>query len=226
MRKISIIIPVWNGEKYVAEAIESALRQDYQEKEIIVVNDGSTDRTAEVIQQFAHQIRVLTQENKGLGASRNAAVRISTGDYLAFLDHDDIWTANKLSLQMDALIASKEDPLIFSQVKQFICPTMSEEERKKIIVNLEALPGHIAGTLLISKNRFQQIGEFIEEKQLGEFIEWYLRALEQKVPMFMVNEVTYYRRIHQDNMGRRDLSKRGDYLRILKSSLDRRRVLV
>lgn len=227
MKMISVIIPVWNGEKYLRESIESALSQDYPDKEVIVVNDGSTDRTQEVIEQFGGRIRTLTQENKGLGASRNAAIQIATGEYLAFLDHDDRWASSKLTLQMRAMLASEEDPLIFSYTKQFICPTMTEEESQKVIVNQDALPGYIAGTLLISQKRFHQIGRFLEEKkQLGEFIEWYLRALEQKAPILMLDEVTLYRRIHQDNMGRRDLSRRGDYLKILKSSLDRRRALI
>jgi len=224
-RKVSVIISVYNGENYLKEAILSALEQDYKEKEIIVVNDGSQDRTKEILQEFENQISIITQENKGLGAGRNTAIRFSTGDYLAFLDHDDLWEKTKLSKQMKEMaLLEKDNPLIFSQAQQFICSHLNEEERKKISVNESVLPGYIAGTLLISRERFDQIGYFLEKKQVGEFIDWYLRALEKNVPIVLLYDVTLYRRVHQNNMGRqKDLYKQTDYLKILKASLDRRR---
>ena len=224
-RKISVIIPVWNGEKYLTEAIESALNQDYENKEIIVVNDGSSDRSEEIIQTFGNRIRHVYQENKGLGASRNTGVRLSTGTYLTFLDQDDLWEKTKLSMQMTEMIRSQnEDPLIFSRAKQFICSSLSEEERKVISIPHPILAGYIAGTLLVSKDRFNQIGYFFEEKKIGEFMDWYLRAIEINIPVKMIEEVTFYRRIHLTNMGRQtSLFNRTDYLKVLKASLTRRR---
>ncbi len=226
--KVSIIIPVWNGAKYLAEAIESALGQDYPDIEIIVINDGSSDNSQEVIDTYQHRIVAIYQENKGLGGSRNTGVRASTGDYLAFLDQDDLWAKTKLSAQMNEMLANKnEDPLIFSQAEQFICPTLPPEERHKILLSQPILPGYVAGTLLISKKRFLQIGYFFEEKMIGEFLEWYLRATELKAPIHLLNQVTFYRRIHLSNMGRQPaLFHRSDFLKILKQSLDRRRLEV
>ena len=122
------------------------------------------------------------------------------------------------------LLSEKEDPLIFSYAEQFICPSLSEEDREKIFIHQSILPGYVAGTLLVSKNRFNQIGFFFEEKMIGEFMEWYLRAVEIKAPIKMLSEVTFRRRIHRDNMGRqRDLFSRHDFIKVLKTSLDRRR---
>jgi glycosyltransferase involved in cell wall biosynthesis len=220
--KISVIIPVWNGEKYLAESIESALSQDYPNKEILVVNDGSTDGTQAIIDRFGTKVRSLFQPNRGLGAARNLGIRASTGAYLAFLDHDDIWTKSKLRMQMDQMDAS--DPLVFSHVKQFLCPSLSEEERSKLVVNQEELPSHFAGNLFISKQRFLQIGFFFEKKTVGEFVDWYLRALDAKVPIVMLPHLCLHRRVHQNNMGRqKELYGRTEYLKILKNSLDRRR---
>jgi glycosyltransferase involved in cell wall biosynthesis len=227
MTKISVIISVYNGENYLRNAIESALQQDYADKEILVVDDGSTDRTAEIAQQFGEKLIYIYQANKGLGAGRNTGFNASSGNYIAFLDHDDVWEKEKLSRQMNLMLSSHNDPLIFSQVQQFICPSLSEDERKRLSVNQTVMPGYIAGTLLISRERFKQVGYFIEEKQVGEFIEWYLRALEQNVPISLINQVGLYRRVHNSNMGRQqDLYKRTDYLKILKASLDRRRSLI
>jgi glycosyltransferase involved in cell wall biosynthesis len=226
MTKISVIISVYNGENYLRHAIESVLDQDYDNKEIIVLDDGSTDRTSEIAQQFGEQVIYIYQANKGLGAGRNTGLKASSGNYIAFLDHDDVWAPGKLSKQMDIMLSSHNDPLIFSHVQQFICPSLSEHERKRLSVNQTVMPGYIAGTLLISRERFEQVGYFIEEKQVGEFIEWYLRALEQNVPISLLNQIGLYRRVHTSNMGRQqDLYKRTDYLKILKASLDRRRSL-
>jgi glycosyltransferase involved in cell wall biosynthesis len=224
MKRISVIIPVWNGEKYVAEAVSSVLGQEYLNKEVIVVNDGSTDATLEKLRGFGDQIVILSQSNQGLGASRNAGIRAATGEYYAFLDHDDRWLPGKLTAQMEAWRSSGDDPLVFSHVEQFICSTLSSEEKERVVPPQKILPGPIAGTLLMSKGRLEQIGPFLEHRQLlGEFIEWYLRALRQEIPTIMLQTVMLQRRIHQDNMGRRDLSRRGDYLRILKAHLDRKR---
>jgi glycosyltransferase involved in cell wall biosynthesis len=221
-KKISIIMPVFNGEKYLREAVESALLQDYPQKEIIVVNDGSTDSTQTIIDSFGSSVRPLYQSNGGLGSARNTGIKASTGQYLAFLDHDDLWEKNKLSLQMAKMDAT--DPLVFSYVKQFLCPTLSTEEKTKLNVNEEILPSHFAGNLLLSKKRFLEIGYFFEKKTVGEFVDWYLRALEAKVPMVMLPELTLRRRIHGSNMGRqKELYERAEYLKILKNSLDRRR---
>jgi len=87
---ISVIIPVYNGERYLAEAIESALGQHYRPIEIILVDDGSTDRSAEVAKQVSQSIRYLYQAHGGAGAARNAGVDLAPGEFLAFLDPDDL----------------------------------------------------------------------------------------------------------------------------------------
>lgn len=220
--KISIIIPVWNGEKYLAEAIESALAQDYPNKEILVINDGSSDSTQSVIDRFLPHILPIYQSNQGLGAARNTGIRASTGEYLAFLDHDDFWEETKLSAQMREINA--DDPLVFGHVKQFICPSLNEEQRSQLSVNEEILPCFFAGALLVSKKRFLQIGPFFEKKIVGEFVDWYARAIEAKVPMVMLPQLTLHRRVHTHNMGRqKEIYSRLEYLKILKNSLDRRR---
>jgi glycosyltransferase involved in cell wall biosynthesis len=87
---VSIIIPCYNQGQFLAEAIQSAIDQDYEQKEITVVNDGSTDSTKEVAESFIHSITYIEQENKGVSSARNVAIEIANGEYVAFLDSDDV----------------------------------------------------------------------------------------------------------------------------------------
>jgi glycosyltransferase involved in cell wall biosynthesis len=109
MPLVSILIPCHNAAPYVADALESALAQTWQNKEIILINDGSTDDSFEIAQQFVSRgIRVLSQENKGASAARNTALSASSGDYIQYLDADDLLGANKLTKQLAALKTSPE----------------------------------------------------------------------------------------------------------------------
>ena len=166
----------------------------------------------------------MHQDNQGVSASRNRGVEISQGEYLAFLDHDDLWEKSKLRKQMQVWETAASDPLVFCQMQQFFCPTLSEEERRQVALDQNILPGYIPGGLLVSKQRFLQIGFFTESRDLGEFMEWYARALDLKVPHILPHFVGLYRRIHTKNMGRqKEAHPREGYLRVLKHCLDRRR---
>ena len=103
---VSVIVPVYNGQTYLAQALESALLQDYPSKEILVVNDGSTDGTAAVLRSFGDRIRVINQANGGPPRARNAGLAAARGEYIAFLDADDVWLQGKLSAQVAHLQAN------------------------------------------------------------------------------------------------------------------------
>src|SRR5947207_2956944 len=95
---ISILIPAYNSERWVGQTLQSAVDQDYQNKEIILVNDGSTDNTLEIAKSFeSRNVKVIDQPNSGGPAARNAALRYAQGDYIQWLDHDDILAVDKIS---------------------------------------------------------------------------------------------------------------------------------
>jgi glycosyltransferase involved in cell wall biosynthesis len=100
VKTVSVIIPTFNYARFLGEAIDSALAQSYAPLEIIVVDDGSTDATSEVLAAYGDRIRVLRQKNEGVAMARNAGIAAARGDYLAFLDSDDAWYPRKLELQM------------------------------------------------------------------------------------------------------------------------------
>jgi glycosyltransferase involved in cell wall biosynthesis len=97
MPRVSVVIPTYNAEKYIAKTIQSVLHQTYQDFEILVVNDGSTDRSAEICWQFNDQrIRIINQSNRGLPGARNSGIRAAKGEFIALLDADDLWVPEKL----------------------------------------------------------------------------------------------------------------------------------
>jgi len=112
--RVSIVIAVYNGAPTIERALASVFAQTYTDYEVIVVNDGSTDDTAAVLARFGDRIRVITQSNRGLSAARNAGVRASTGEYVAFLDDDDEWMPEKLARCVPVLDADRDCALVYT----------------------------------------------------------------------------------------------------------------
>ena len=173
-RMVSTIIPVYNCERYLAEAIESVLAQTYRPIEVIVVDDGSTDRSAEVAKAFAdREVRYFYQRNSGLGAARNQGTRLACGSYFAFLDSDDVWVEKKLDVQMAAFDAHPELDMVFGNMTQFVSPELAVHAKAKGERDQKILTGYSACTLLIKRSSFLRVGPFATGWRVGEFIDWY-----------------------------------------------------
>src|ERR1700722_20888411 len=114
MTKITVAIPVYNSEHCLRETLESALAQTFPAHEIIVVDDGSTDGTAALVQSFGDRVRYIRQENSGASAARNNAIQHATGDWIAFLDHDDLFQPSKLDKQRAVIEANPQFVVIYS----------------------------------------------------------------------------------------------------------------
>lgn len=220
---ISVVIPVYNGERYVGEAIQSVLDQDYRPVEVVVLNDGSTDGTADVVDNFGDAIRHVYQENHGLGDARNKGVGASTGEYVAFLDADDVWTSQKLTRQMAAFRSDHTLDMCFGDVAQFVSPELPEGKTRDLHVNAKPQRGHHPGTMLLKRTTFDLVGPFRNDRQFGEFIDWYARATELSLNMFSISHVVMKRRLHNQNMGIQKRDARQDYARVLGEVIRRRR---
>ncbi len=220
---ISVIIPVYNAERYLAEAIESVLMQPVKPLEIIVVNDGSTDESEKVANTFKNDICYLLQENKGASAARNLGIKLAKGSLLAFLDADDLWVSNKLELQIKVLEDDTKLDMVLGSIEQFVSPELDTENRNRLRSELKIMPGYHVGTMLIKRDSFQQVGPFKEDLQLAEFIDWFNRAEDMKLHYKMLPEVVMKRRIHTTNQGLYKRQHMKDYTRVLKAALDRRR---
>jgi len=220
---ISVVIPVYNCERYLAEAIESILAQTHSPEDIIVIDDGSTDGSAKVVERFSPKVQYHWQCNAGAGAARNRGVAAARGNFLAFLDADDLWAEDKLARQCVAFASDPTLDVVFGHIQQFYSPELGEEITRQIKIPVETMRGIHPGAMLIKREAFLRVGFFKTDLQLAEFVDWYARATELGLRSLMLPEVMMKRRIHQTNQGTRYREARGDYLRVLKASLDRRR---
>jgi glycosyltransferase involved in cell wall biosynthesis len=189
---ISVIIPTYNRYNFIADAVRSVLDQDVENLEIIVVDDGSTDVTQDILQPYKQSIRYIYQDNRGVSAARNRGVQESHGELIAFLDSDDIWSSGKLKAQIDKL-CSEDFILSFEGVEWFV-----DREEDQIYINktrdvkfprcdedgyvidpvLDVAEGRYLhlGTMLCRKRDFFKIGLFDEGLCLGEDEDWFSRA--------------------------------------------------
>jgi glycosyltransferase involved in cell wall biosynthesis len=223
MKGVSVIIPAYNAERYIAVALESVSGQSRQVAEIIVVDDGSTDSTEEVVREGGGSIRLIKQDHNGAGAARNLGVRSAQGEYLAFLDADDLWEPEKVRVQTDVLITKPAFDMVFGHVRQFISPELDESVKSRLECPETAMPGYHPGAMLIRREAFLRVGFFETGLKVGEFIDWYLKAVEAGLQSFILPQVVMLRRLHATNLVLREKQSQTEYARILKASLDRKR---
>jgi GT2 family glycosyltransferase len=224
---ISIIIPVYNGEKYLAEAIDSVLSQTYPTVEVIVIDDGSQDASAEIARSYGSQILYYYQDNAGLGDALNTGVAHASGEFLSFLDQDDLWVSHKLTRQMQEFTNNNQVDAVFGYIEQFHSAELTPSTQQRYHVKQQIMSGYCADTLLISRKAFLRVGTFDSSLRTTTFLDWYARAKEYGLQMIMVKEVLAKRRIHTTNISITHKSTvNKEYLQLLKSALDRRRSTV
>jgi glycosyltransferase involved in cell wall biosynthesis len=223
---ISVIIPVYNGELYLSEALESVLAQTYQPLDIIVVNDGSTDRSADILATYGRAIRWVQQPNQGTGAARNHGVSLAQADYLAFLDQDDVWASDKLAAQMETLLSEPTLDMVFGQVQPFFSPEWEAAHDSGLYCAEQPVNGYSPSALLIRRSAFVRVGEFETGWQVGEWAQWYTRARHMDLAERVLPQVVAWRRLHAGNKGLVRRSSAQEYARILHASLKRRRQAV
>ncbi|HEX7586895.1 MAG TPA: glycosyltransferase [Anaerolineae bacterium] len=225
---VTIIIPVKNGERYLTAAIQSVLDQDYSPFELIVVDGQSNDRTAQIAKSFP-RVHYLSQSgDPGIAAARNLGIAAAEGELIAFISHDDLWAKNKLSVQVEHMLAHPEIMYTITRVKFFlepgcVCPPGFREE---------LLEGDHVGvmpeTLVARKSLFDQIGGFNPEFVIGEDNDWFVRAKDKHVPSAVIPRALTYKRIHDSNISFARINAETldrDMLKIAKQSIDRKRGL-
>lgn len=222
-RTISVVIPVYNGECYIQECLESVLGQSLKPSEVIVVDDGSTDRTLELVRATSRDILCLKQDRLGPAAARNRGVEAASRRYLAFIDADDLWTKEKLARQMTYLLENPATDMVFGMMRQFYSPDVDEAFKKRYVCPDEIAPGIHPGSMLLKKETFLRIGFFDASLKMGEFIQWQVRAQALSCVRHVLPDLVVLRRIHPANYGITNKDMRKDYLTIAKAMLARKK---
>jgi len=173
---ISVIIPTYNSAEYIEEALGSVFEQTFQDFEIIVVDDGSTDNTAEVLKKYGDRIRYIYQENNGPASARNRGIRAARGEYIAFLDADDLWVTTKLEKQVELFSRRKELGMVTTGACSFDSKGVfgfSADKRETLMVgdiarNIFLRSNIGTPTVMVRKEVFDNIGYFEENIRQSE----------------------------------------------------------
>lgn len=219
---VSTIVPVYNGERFLAFALQSLFAQDYCPFEVIVVDDGSTDSSAAIAQSFKG-VRYLSQPHAGVAAAKNTGIAAARGEFIAFLDHDDTWPPNKLSVQMGYLLQHPEVSCVFSRHHIFLEPGTPRPSWLKPEFLENDQVGAFACTMVVRRAVFDQIGLFNLDYQVGEDTDWIVRAKDAGVAMTILPDVLLYRRVHGSNISSLIKVHHATLTRILRASIERKR---
>jgi glycosyltransferase involved in cell wall biosynthesis len=217
-----VIIPVRDGERFIGDAIASALAQGHRPVEVIVVDDGSTDGTAEVAGLAG--VTVLRQAGAGHAAAKNAGAAAATGDLVAFLDADDVWLPTKLAAQTAALDAApKAGFSVCHMVNVFEDGSAEHLSAAQLDRLTDQVEGWLPSALLVRRWAWDAIGPFDPTLPHGNDTDWFARAREVGIGGAVVPQVLLHRRIHGSNATHRVKEIHDDLLRAVRASLQRRR---
>jgi glycosyltransferase involved in cell wall biosynthesis len=199
----------------------------YPAVDILVVDDGSTDRTRATVDAFGARVRYLPQPNAGPAAARNTGIASASGTFVSFLDSDDCWHPEKLERQMARFQARPELDLCVTHIQNFWMPEVSDEERRLAgSRRTQPLPGYSSVTLVARRSLFAAIGAFDATLKHGDDTEWFARAERYGAVAELLPDVLVRRRLHANNRSRRWAGRsRTEYLALLRTVVGQRRVI-
>jgi glycosyltransferase involved in cell wall biosynthesis len=220
-RLVSVVLPAFNGERFLAEAIESVLAQTWSPVQLIVVDDGSTDASGEIAR--AYPITCLRQPNRGVAAARNRGLEAAQGELISFLDQDDLWLPRKLERQVAALESDRSAQMSMCHWEAFLEPgdELPAWANPEVLGDSNMSPQ--LGTLLVTRELVEEVGPFDTSYFAANDVDWFIRAQELGVRVAVVDEPLQRYRIHDDNNSAREDLLRHELLRALWTSVRRKR---
>jgi glycosyltransferase involved in cell wall biosynthesis len=219
---VSVIVCVFNGERFLAEALESVLTQDYEPIELIVVDDGSTDRSGKIARSF-QGVKFVPQENSGIPSARNRGLEVAAGDFVTFLDADDVMHAEKIGAQVRYLEQNAQVGYVLCRQEIFLetgleAPSWLTADR--VFGDLGGIPP-TAG--LIRRKALLAVGGFDPSYRVGEGMEWLGRMREAEIEIAVLPKVLLRRRIHEANLTHSNRELIRGLIRGLKGKIERAR---
>ncbi len=221
---VSVVIPVFNGARFLAETLASAAGQTGTDVEIIVVDDGSRDGSAAVARSFS-AARLIERPHGGAGAARNSGIEAARGDFIAFLDADDRWHRDKTARQAEALRADGQAGGAFCLFRNFIDPLYDPPPTVDPARFLREEAGRMPSlvTLLARRSAVERIGPFRTDLETGEDLDWLARAADRGISFLRMPEVLVERRLHDANLSYRAPADARHLLEIMRASIGRKR---
>jgi len=210
--KVSVIVPTYNCGTWLAECLQSVLKQSQRPDEIIVIDDGSTDNTVEIVQKYLPEIMFIQQENQGQAAARNNAAAKATGDWLAFLDADDVWLPHKMERQLEYLRQNPRFSMIVSDMFEGADPEsktkslfskFADIEEGKIFGRLLRSSYIFPSTMLIKKSVFDQYDGFDNSLRFMEDTDLYMKIARDH-EIGVIKEQLVFRRRHSTSISKND----------------------
>jgi glycosyltransferase involved in cell wall biosynthesis len=194
---VSVIVPVYNGARYLGEALDSALAQDYGAVEVIVIDNGSTDDSRAVA--AARNVKLLHQERPGAGAARNTGIDASRGEILAFLDQDDVWLPSKLSRQVEFLLANPDRVSLVQQTYFFEAGVEAPVWFGKRELLAADHTGWAPSCIAVRRATWDRVGRYDESLRHASDVDWFARARHLGIQYGTIGETLVRRRIHAEN---------------------------
>ncbi len=222
---ISCVIPAYNAEIYLGEAIDSVLDQTRPPDEVWVIDGPSTDGTRRVAESYGRRVRYTVQDGTGPADARNTGVRLSGGELVSFLDADDCWLPNKLERQ---LAAFDDDPSLEICLTHVALRWSAEREHERLalagIERSRVAAGFATISMLARRTVIDRLGPFDTSLSMADATDWLLRAREAGVPMLVMPDVLVEHRMHAASITATQRRRSADeFLGMVKASLDRRR---
>jgi glycosyltransferase involved in cell wall biosynthesis len=218
---VTVIIPVYNGQRYLGQALDSVFAQSYGPREVIVVDDGSTDDSAAIARAYP-SVHYLYQQNQGPGAARNRALAVAQGELIAFLDQDDTWHLEKLRVQVDYLEQHRQIEAVIAHMQIVLemgtpwPATLNRDHYRS------EPPCYMPSALLTRRTLFAQIGLFNPAYSCSSDSDWFFRVKDAGIPLAVIPQVLLTKRIHPTNQFR-DQTIVHQTLQAVRSSIHRRR---
>ena len=216
--RVSVVMAVRDGERYLVEAIDSILDQTRRPDEVIVVNDGSTDATADILAGYGDVLSVIVQDPLGVSAALNRGITAATGDVIGFLDADDVFLPNGLAARLGVLERDDELDIVVGSIEQFVSPELADEVAGRFRVDATPVMVPLFQAVLVRRRVFDVVGMLDESFSTGSNIDWVARARVAGVRVAELEQVVTRRRIHLWNTGvTKPLQTRANLLSVLRA---------
>ena len=219
---VTVVMAVHNGERFLRSALESLYAQDYEPFEVVFVDDGSTDGSAAIARTFPG-IRYIYQENQGQASARNTGLSLAQGEFLAYLDDDDLIPPQKLRRQAEYLVANPDVGCVLGRQEIMLEPGVDPPEwltRDTVFGDLDGVP---LVSAMIRTELLRDVGGFDPSYRFAEDRDLFVRLRERGVRIEVLPEVLLFRRFHGQNMNFRMRPQKHPLLRSLKAKIDRER---